>query len=461
MVFHAARRRHALDTEYEGLVFGRLDLTTGAVHYVGRMGIRDEDSQPLVVDWRAPAAAAFYRATAGRPAGRGPPPDDPVDPGAGHQHRGRPARPGGGAAPRCGWSATARCWPASSKATGRGMRDIVATIQREQDEAIRSPASGCDDRDRRTGHRQDRRGAAPGGVPAVLRPQPVRRRRHPGGRPVRGVRRLHRDRAALARRGHRDAALARHAGAGLRRRPGSTRPTVAAIKGSLRMRRVLERASHDAVPDAPTELRLLYRGALLRLDAADLERIRRKALPRGARRNEVRGAGFDRHLRRAVGAGPAATVTDLPEKRDFEAELADRSDFRDFLRAWWPRFTPMRVLRWLAEPARLRAYANGVLSREEIATLQGSFDGSRRARSDDRRRGAAGRAGRADGPPAAAGQEEQATRSTSATACRRSARTPTARRRPARSRCSATTTTATTRTWWSTRRRTCRRCSGG
>src|SRR3954471_16913753 len=29
-----------------------------------------------------------------------------------------------------------------SRATGRGMRDIVATIQREQDEAIRSPASG-------------------------------------------------------------------------------------------------------------------------------------------------------------------------------------------------------------------------------------------------------------------------------------------------------------------------------
>ena len=67
-------------------------------------------------------------------------------------------------------------------------------------------------------------------------------------------------------------------------------------------------------------------------------------------------------------------MTNLPEKRDFEAEIADRGDFRDFLRAWWPRFTPMRVLLWLAQPARLRSYANGVLSREEIATLQGSFD---------------------------------------------------------------------------------------
>ena len=56
---------------------------------------------------------------------------------------------------------------------------------------------------------------------------------------------------------------------------------VAAIKGSLRMRRVLERASHDAVPDGPTELRLLYRGTLLRLDDKQLDRIRSRALPRG------------------------------------------------------------------------------------------------------------------------------------------------------------------------------------
>ncbi len=69
MVFHAARRRHALDAEHEGLVFGRLDLLTGAVHYVGRMGIRGESSEPLVVDWRAPAAAAFYRATPAEPLG--------------------------------------------------------------------------------------------------------------------------------------------------------------------------------------------------------------------------------------------------------------------------------------------------------------------------------------------------------------------------------------------------------
>ncbi|WP_213004879.1 HelD family protein, partial [Paractinoplanes toevensis] len=148
---------------------------------------------------------------------------------------------------------------------------------------------------------------------------------------------------------------------------------VAAIKGSLRIRRVLERASHDAVPGAPTELRLLYRGTLLRLNAGDLDQIRRKALPRGARRNEVRSHGFDRLFDALWAQARQSRVSGLPEKREFEAELADRNDFREFLKAWWPRFTPMRVLRWLADPARLRDYANGLLSREEIRLLEGSF----------------------------------------------------------------------------------------
>ena len=372
MVFHRARRRHALDAEYEGLVFGRLDLTSGALHYVGRMGIRDEASQSLVVDWRAPAAAAFYRATPADPLGVVRRrmiqstrervtniEDDLLDPEA------APADMrvvGDGA-----------LLASLSKATGRGMRDIVATIQREQDDAIRSPASGVTIVTGGPGtgktavalHRaayllySDRGRFAGGGILVV----------GPSGVFVDYI-------ATVLPSLGEDTATLRSLGSLVAGYDATrTDPTaVATLKGSLRMRRVLERASHDAVPGAPTELRLLYRGALLRLDAADLERIRRKALPRGARRNEVRGVGFDR-LFDALWAQAKGSVKSLPEKREFESELADRTDFRNFLRAWWPRFTPMRVLRWLAEPARLRAYTNGVLSREEIALLQGSFDG--------------------------------------------------------------------------------------
>jgi DNA helicase IV len=372
MVFHAARRRHALDTEYEGLVFGRLDLTTGAVHHVGRMGIRDENSQPLVVDWRAPAAAAFYRATAAEPLGvvrrrmiqsRGERvtgiEDDLLDPDA------APADMrvvGDGA-----------LLASLSRATGHGMRDIVATIQREQDEAIRSPASGVTIVTGGPGtgktavalHRaayllySDRSRFAGGGILVV----------GPSGVFVEYI-------ATVLPSLGEDTATLRSLGtlvAGYQ----ATRVDpndVAAVKGSLRMRRVLERASHDVVPGAPAELRLLYRGALLRLDANQLDRIRRRALPRGARRNEVRGAGFDGVFDALWAQAREQGVRGLPEKPDFEAELSDRGDFRDFLRAWWPRLTPGRVLRWLAQPSRLRAYANGVLSREEIDTLQGSFD---------------------------------------------------------------------------------------
>ncbi len=372
MVFHAARRRHALDTEHEGLVFGRLDLTTGATHYVGRMGIRDDASKPLVVDWRAPAAAAFYRATPADPLGvirrrmiqstrervTGIE-DDLLDPEAAPEDM---RVVGDGA-----------LLASLAKATGRGMRDIVATIQREQDDAIRSPAGGVTIVTGGPGtgktavalHRaayllySDRSRFAGGGVLVV----------GPSGVFVEYI-------ATVLPSLGEDTATLRSLGSLV---PGwdSTRVDsgeVAAIKGSLRMRRVLERASHDAVPGAPTELRLLYRGTLLRLGAPELDQIRRRVLQRGARRNEVRGQGFDRIFDALWAQARDARLSGLPEKKEFEAELADRTDFREFLKAWWPRFTPMRVLRWLADPRRLRAYANGVLSRDEIATLQGSFD---------------------------------------------------------------------------------------
>ena len=71
MVFHAAQRRHALDAEHEGLVFGRLDLRdrSGAARRAARAIARRGRRSTLVVDWRAPAAAAFYQATPAEPLG--------------------------------------------------------------------------------------------------------------------------------------------------------------------------------------------------------------------------------------------------------------------------------------------------------------------------------------------------------------------------------------------------------
>ena len=54
----------------QGLCFGRLDLeTTPRPLYVGRRWVHDEESEPLVVNWQAPAARPFYVATPADPHG--------------------------------------------------------------------------------------------------------------------------------------------------------------------------------------------------------------------------------------------------------------------------------------------------------------------------------------------------------------------------------------------------------
>ncbi|CAN5392915.1 AAA family ATPase [soil metagenome] len=57
----------------ERLAFGRLELGTddsdSVYRYIGRIGLRDEDQQPLLLDWRVPQARAFYQATAATPLG--------------------------------------------------------------------------------------------------------------------------------------------------------------------------------------------------------------------------------------------------------------------------------------------------------------------------------------------------------------------------------------------------------
>ena len=150
MVYQAARRIAQLDAAHEGLVFGRLDMqhtVDREPRYIGRIGLRDTHRDSLLIDWRAPAAAVFYQATAADPARS--------------YAAGCCARP----VPRSSASRTScstpRRWPSSrptgvelpivgegalmaqlSRARDRSMHSIVATIQAEQDLAIRAPSRG-------------------------------------------------------------------------------------------------------------------------------------------------------------------------------------------------------------------------------------------------------------------------------------------------------------------------------
>jgi DNA helicase IV len=58
-----------LDEVEDRLAFGRLELDDGEHRYIGRIGLRDADQQPILLDWRVPQASAFYRATAATPLG--------------------------------------------------------------------------------------------------------------------------------------------------------------------------------------------------------------------------------------------------------------------------------------------------------------------------------------------------------------------------------------------------------
>jgi len=368
MVYHAARRRRMLDAEHEGLVFGRLDLHGPEVRYIGRLGLRDDEAHALVIDWRAPAAAPFYQATAADPmkvirrrviTSTGERvtslEDDLLDP---------DAAPDGMRVVGDGALVASL-----ARTTGTGMRDIVATIQREQDEAIRSPASGVTLVRGGPGtgktavalHRaayllySDRQRFAGGGV-LVVGPSPVF---------VTYISRV------LPSLGEDEVTLA-SLGSTL---PGTTATrhddaAVATVKGSARMATVLARAVRDNPPGVPAELRLLYQGQLLRLDRGDLDRLRDTVLGLGQGRNAVRrkAAGYVldalwQQARELLGPG-----WQLP-REDFAEQVAERREFIGFMRAWWPVLRPVDMLRWLADPARLRGYANGLLDRHEVELL--------------------------------------------------------------------------------------------
>ena len=141
-----ARQMARLNVADSGLCFGRLDSVDGETVYVGRIGLLDEadDFASLLVDWRAPAARAFYVATGASPENMrrrrqfhtmGRRVLDFTD-----EILGRPDASGDlGASSGAG---DAALLAAVNAPRGEGMRDIVATIQAEQDEIIRLDHAG-------------------------------------------------------------------------------------------------------------------------------------------------------------------------------------------------------------------------------------------------------------------------------------------------------------------------------
>lgn len=132
-------RLEQLQIGEQTLCFGRTDHETGERFYIGRLAISDEQQEPLVVDWRAPIAEPFYRATPAEKMG--------LIRRRHFQTRGRALIDIEdedfvlGVSPQDEHTPQTLFAALEQRRTGV-MRDIVATIQKEQDDIIRAPMQG-------------------------------------------------------------------------------------------------------------------------------------------------------------------------------------------------------------------------------------------------------------------------------------------------------------------------------
>ena len=135
-----ARRVARLAETARPLCFGRIDETAGESWHIGRRHVEDANGEPVVVEWRTPIAAPFYRARPSQPLGlrrrRQLLLDGRTVLAVADDHFDR----AGGADPllRGGDALLAEL----ERARTGEMLDIVATIQAEQDEVIRAPLAG-------------------------------------------------------------------------------------------------------------------------------------------------------------------------------------------------------------------------------------------------------------------------------------------------------------------------------
>ncbi|QNS05929.1 HelD family protein [Streptomyces xanthii] len=439
-VFRAGIHLNRLNNEFEDFLFGRIDLllgkdgkkgpdgaytavepAEGAVRedntadiaetlHIGRIGVLDADYSPLVIDWRAPAAAPFYRST-------------PVDPGRVVRRRvirskGRKVlgveddlmRPeltaflDGRPLPAIGDGAL---MAALGQARSHTMRDIVASIQAEQDLVIRAPAASVTYVEGGPGtgktavalHRaayllyQDRRRYA-GGI-LIVSPTPLLVAYTEGVLPSLGE----------------EGQVAIRAVGSLVDGAEATEydsPAVARVKGSSRMLKVLRKAARGAlesggsgaqggrpggsgegqlafgddetpvVPGTPERLRVVAFGRRLELEAGQLNRIRHTALSGTAPVNHLRPRARRLLLDALWDQSGAAGRHSDPElaaelRSSFDEDITSEDAFIAFLDAWWPELTPRGVLTAMSDERRLARWARRILNPGEVRRLARSL----------------------------------------------------------------------------------------
>ncbi|MFF0153988.1 HelD family protein [Micromonospora sp. NPDC005203] len=363
-----------------GLCFGRLDGDDDSRHYIGRIGIFDTtgDYDPLLMDWRAPAARAFYLATAANPQGvrrrRHLRTRQRKVTGLNDEVLDIDSASPGGHEELTGEASLLAALNAGR--TGR-MRDIVETIQAEQDDIIRAELPGV---------MVVQGGPGTGKTAVALHRAAYLLYTHRRELSSRGVllvgpnatflRYISQVLPTLAETG----VLLRTQGdlfpgvSAQRTEPAET----AALKGRAVLAEVLALAVRDRqwVPDGPLEIEVEREA--LSLDPETVrtarDRVRRVDRPHNLARTlfatEIVHALADQVAER-IGADPLGgdNLLDEADRAEIRRELREESEVQAALDRLWPVLTPQRLLADLyADPDRIAAAAP-MLTDDERALL--------------------------------------------------------------------------------------------
>ncbi|WP_406343898.1 HelD family protein [Streptomyces sp. NBC_00648] len=360
------------DLSHTPLFFGRLDylhapgaeLAEGAEgerFYIGRRHVHDAGGDPMVIDWRAPVSQPFYRASK----------KDPQDIGLRRrfgytggdltayedEHLTDPAEA----------ATTSKLLQAEIERPRVGpMRDIVATIQPEQDEIVRSGLTGsvCVQGGPGTGK------TAVGLHRVAYLLYAHRERLARTGTLVIGPNAsfLHYIEQVLPALGELEVKqatvddLVAHVEV-----KGADDAPAAIVKGDARMAEVLRRAVRSHV-SMPTEPLMVVRGSRRwRVPAYELEEIVNELQERDIRY----GAAHDALPQRIAHAVLVRMeqAGEAPDDRVQDA-VARNTAVKAAVKAMWPPVDPAKlVLRLLADPDFLAAHAEGVLTADEQKTI--------------------------------------------------------------------------------------------
>ncbi len=359
------RRAEALsDLPDTPLFFGRLDYVAGEYagdrFHVGRRHVHDPAGQPVVVDWRAPVSRAFYRASPAEPMGVGLRRRFGFAAGQLTAHEdemltGPDASPAEAGVSRILIEEIER--PRSGP-----MRDIVATIQPDQDDIVRAAADQtlCVQGAPGTGktavglHR----------VAYLLYAYPGKMTR--GGVLVIGPNRafLSYIRNVLPALGERSVSQTTLADLLAHVPERATAPAAAArVKGDTRMARVLRHALWSGLVP-PAEPVLLARGSRRwRVPAAELGDLVAELRDRGVR--YAAGRDMLGHRIAHVILTRMEAAGETCDDRTHDAVRRSRP-VRAAVDAIWPKADPVKlVLRLLSDRALLAAAADGLLAADE------------------------------------------------------------------------------------------------